>query len=348
MSKRRSALVRFGLIGHGTHAQWAIVPAMRAARGIKLVAVADINRQNLAPLRGQALACYTSQAAMLAREDLDAVYVATPVAAHSAATLLALRSGLHVITEKPMAASVAQCRQMLAAARRADRLLAVDFESRYMPVFRQVQRWVAEGRLGRLGAIHIDHMWDGHKIWGPLGERRRRFLDHTGCLDCGIHKLDLARYFAGGGTWQKVRAAGHWFGERVKYPPHISIMARLDNEVLVTFNLSFAFTAYIRQRLVGGYEGLALLGEKGVIILRPGARPGSRILELASASLTRSVPVRDNDHPALIARLLTDFAAAIRRGKPLPPAVASGEDGLMAQLGVDAANRLARRAAPRK
>ncbi|NLB59745.1 MAG: hypothetical protein GX806_01495, partial [Lentisphaerae bacterium] len=64
MSKRRSALVRFGLIGHGTHAQWAIVPAMRAARGIKLVAVADINRQHLAPMRGQALACYTSQAAM--------------------------------------------------------------------------------------------------------------------------------------------------------------------------------------------------------------------------------------------------------------------------------------------
>jgi len=246
MSGKGTKVIRIGLVGYGTHGQWAVVPAMRAARRVRLTAVADLRPENLAKLEDKSIAGYTDYRQMLKREDLDAVYIATRIETHCEVAVAAFKAGLHVITEKPMAVSLRECRRMIAAAEQAGKLLGVDFESRYRPGFRQIRAWIAAGRLGKLRAIHIDEMWDGHKIWGPLGERRRLFCDSSGCLDCGIHKLDLARYFSGGGAWRNIKALGAWFGERVRYPSHIAVLASLDKGVLVTVNASFAFTAYIK------------------------------------------------------------------------------------------------------
>jgi UDP-N-acetylglucosamine 3-dehydrogenase len=341
MSNKQKKVIRFGLIGFGKHGQWAVEPAMRAAPKVQLKAVADLAPENLVLLPDPKVSTYTDFRRMIKQEALDAVYVATRVESHAEVTLAALRAGLHVITEKPMATSIAECRRMIAAAAKADRLLAVDFESRYVPGFQQIRKWIAEGRLGRLGAIHMDHFWDGHKVTGELAERRHRFCDSSGCLDCGIHKLDLARYFNGGGTWQDIRAYGAWFGEKVRYAPHISIQARLDTGVLVAVNASFAFTAYIPQRLrSSNYEGLAILGEKGVIVMHQ-APDGVRHLQLVSETLSEVVPFVPHGHTSVITRLLGDFADSILRGRPLPPEAASGNDGLMAQMITDEANRQA-------
>jgi predicted dehydrogenase len=339
--KTRHAPVRIGLVGFGHHGQWAVVPACREAAGVQLTAVADLSPDNLVRLPDPDVSTYTDFRRMLRQEKLDAVYVATRVETHAAITRAALQAGLHVITEKPMATSVPVCRRMIAAAEEAGRLLVVDFESRYVPGYQQIRRWITEGRLGRVGAIHMDHLWDGHKTQGPLAERRRRFCDSSGCLDCGIHKLDLARYFAGGGAWRDIRAYGSWFGEKVRYAPHIAIMARLDTGVLVTINASFAFTAYIPQRLASAnYDALAIVGEKGVIVLHQ-APDGTRHLQLVSDTLTETVPFTTHGHTSVITLLLEDFATAVRKGGPLPEAMATGTDGLMAQLCMDKANRLA-------
>jgi predicted dehydrogenase len=336
--------LRIGLVGYGTHGQWAVVPAMKDAAGIRLAAVADLVPANLEKLDVPGAARYADYRKMLKKEQLDAVYVATRVDSHAEVAVAAFKAGLHVITEKPMAASLRQCRRMIEAAAKARRHLAVDFESRYSPGFRQVRAWIAEGRLGKVGAIHLTNMWDGHKLQGPLGERRRRFCDSSGCLDCGIHKLDLARYFNGGGEWRDIRAYGAWFGEAVRFPPHISILARLDTGVLVTLNASFSFTAYIDKVIPGHvYEGLAVLGDRGVIVLHQSPEGGHQ-LQLVSDTLSRTVPFSEHGHASVISQLLTDFAGAVFSGGSLPYEIATGHDGLMAQQCVDEANRQAVRA----
>jgi predicted dehydrogenase len=341
MGSTSQKAIRIGLVGYGKHGQWAVVPAMRKATGVRLKAVADLSLENLLQLPDPDVSTYTDFRRMLKQEQLDAVYVATRVESHAEVVVAALRAGLHVITEKPMATSIRDCRRMMAEADKAGRLLGVDFESRYVPGFRQIRAWIDEGRIGRVGAIHMEHFWDGHKVTGPLAERRHRFCDSSGCLDCGIHKLDLARYFNGGGTWRDIQAYGAWFGEKVRYAPHIAIMARLDTGVLVTVNASFAFTAYIPQRLKSSnYDTLSILGDKGVIVLHQ-APDGERHLQLVSDSLTRVVPFTPHGHTSVITLLLNDFSKAVRLGKPLPLEIATGHDGLMAQLVTDEANRLA-------
>ena len=341
MAQKKKRTIRVGLVGYGQHGKWSVAPALRAAKHVQLKAVTDLSAANLVLLPDPRVSTYTDFRRMLRQEELDAVYVATRVESHAEIVLAALRAGLHVIVEKPMATSVQECRRMVAAAKKADRLLAVDFESRYIPGFRQIRDWIAAGRLGKIGAIHMDHFWDGHKVTGPLAERRRLFCESSGCLDCGIHKLDLARYFNGGGRWRDIRATGAWFGEKVRYAPHIAIQARLDTGVLVTVNTSFAFTAYIPQRLPSAnYYTLAILGEKGVVVLHQ-APDGASHVQIVSETLNEVVPFIPHGHTSVIVSVLNDFAAAVLTGRPLPPEIATGEDGLMAQTIVDEANRQA-------
>jgi len=59
MARKKSRVICFGLIGYGTHGQWAVVPAMRTARGVRLVAVADLMPANLAKLEDKSIARYT-------------------------------------------------------------------------------------------------------------------------------------------------------------------------------------------------------------------------------------------------------------------------------------------------
>ena len=332
-------MLRFGLIGCGTHARWAVGPAFQRCQSVRLAAVADISEQSLAAFEWSeaGLPRYRDFREMLAREKLDAVYVCTPREAHLEPALAAFAAGLHVVIEKPVAPSPGDCERLLAAAREAGRKLAVDFENRYHPAFRLIQECVQAGRLGHVHAVHMNEMWDGHKVFGPLSERRHRFTDTSGCLDCGIHHLDLARYFCGGGRWQDIHATGAWFGEQVHYPPHIAVQARLDLGAVVTLNASFAYTAYIQPRDL--HDTIVLVGTEGVIDFRRGGGVGKDIVRVISASLTETREFATEGHADVIPQLLADFEAVVTRGAPWPPTMATGEDGLMAQVIVDEANR---------
>lgn len=331
-------MIRFGLIGCGTHSQWAVLPAMASSTKCKLVAAADIVPANLAAVPDSAVARYADYRQMLAKEKLDAVYIATPCDVHCEPTVAALEAGCHVVCEKPMGMDVAECRRMLAASKAANRLLGIDFETRYDRLTGHIRQWIADGRIGAVHAIHIDHLWSGHKNFGRLAQRRKNFLDRSGCLDCGIHMLDLSRHLAGGGEWRDIQALGGWFGEDVKLPTHISIQARLTTGTLVTVNASFAYTASINA--VSQVHAFSIVGSHGVIELTKNPQ-GGEMLRLVSDSLSETVEDKVAGHAAVIPMLLDDFAGAIEAGLPLPSRLASGDDGLAAQEIVDEANRQA-------
>ena len=330
-------MLRLGLIGCGTHARWAVLPAVAAAGRFELVAAADVVAEHLDAIEAPNVGRYTDYRRMLAEENLDAVFVATPVEAHCEPTIAALQAGCGVLCEKPMATDEAECRRMTAAAEAAGMVLAVDFETRYAPANRQVRQWIADGHLGQVRAVHISHLWDGHKVFGPHSERRKGFLQRSGCLDCGIHMLDIARFYCGGGQWRRVRAMGSWFGEDVPHPPHIAISACLTPGVMVTLSASFAYTAYIKERAT--HEAKVIVGEKGVISLERDEH-GRAGFRLVSETLTADFGFDYEGHADVIPRVLADFAAALD-GQPPSPCLATGHDGLMAQIAMDAANHSA-------
>ena len=98
---------------------------------------------------------YFEVAALLADGDVPAVIVATPNFTHKRIVLDALAAGKHVFCEKPMALTVADCDEMISAARSAGRKLMVGQVLRLITVFAEVRRLVKEGAIGEPRAVRI-------------------------------------------------------------------------------------------------------------------------------------------------------------------------------------------------
>lgn len=90
---------------------------------------------------------------MLRKERLDAVSICTPPWLHAGQAQVAFEAGVHVLTEKPMAMTAAECDAMCAAARRAGRKLCVSHNFLFSRSVSEVRRRIAEGRLGRVEAV---------------------------------------------------------------------------------------------------------------------------------------------------------------------------------------------------
>lgn len=123
-----------------------------AMAGIENVIAVDSSVERLARVCAvyPGLACVPSLDDALDRYDLDAVVVATPVSTHHALAMQALRAGCHVLVEKPLAASVAQGRELVEYADAAGLTLMVGHTFLFSPRVRRMEQAVAEGTLGRL------------------------------------------------------------------------------------------------------------------------------------------------------------------------------------------------------
>jgi len=111
--------VGYAVVGLGAISEQAVLPAFAHSKSAKLVAVVSGDNEKAKRLAGDfhAGASYTYKdfAACLKNPDVEAVYIATPPGEHERYTVQAARAGKHVLCEKPLAASIAQTKRMLAA-----------------------------------------------------------------------------------------------------------------------------------------------------------------------------------------------------------------------------------------
>ncbi|MBR4222643.1 MAG: Gfo/Idh/MocA family oxidoreductase [Victivallales bacterium] len=328
--------LRFGLVGYGYHGKAAVTPSfyLKDAVGVELKAICDANAEAVAAI-DRPVEKYTSVDEMLAKAPIDAVYVAVGIEYHSKVAIAALKAGKHVVCEKPMAQTLEQCKEMVETAKANNRILAINFETRYSQKIQLVKRWINEGRFGRIDAIHFDNLWDGHKNFGAVAERRARLISVAGGLDCGVHELDQARFFLGG-NWTTVHAVGAWFGEPFNPPPHIGIIGVMDNGPMVTLNASLGFAAQIEPRPM--VDNLVVAGNEGVAVLRTDVLAHHTVAELSSRTLCEKVEFSTTGHASDIALLISEVAKVAENGPDTPHFFATGEDGYQAQLAMELAN----------
>ncbi len=124
---------------------------------------------------------------------LDGVVIATPNDLHAPQTLAALERGLAVFCQKPLALDAAEARQMVDAARDADRLLGVDYSYRHTDSAQAIRRLIQGGELGRVflvdAAFHNAYGPDKAWCWDPARSGGGAFVD------LGVHLLDLALWW---------------------------------------------------------------------------------------------------------------------------------------------------------
>lgn len=187
----------WGIVGLGRIAGSQIAPAIASLEGHDLVAVTSRSKERAEVFadRHAARRSYDDYAAMLADDEVDAVYIATPNALHADQVVAAARAGKHVLCDKPLATTVPDATRALEACRQAGRSLGITFQTRRHGGMAEAARLVADGAIGRILVAEVE-MSAGRNL--PVGWRTDLALAGMGALNnIGVHAVDLLRYLLG-------------------------------------------------------------------------------------------------------------------------------------------------------
>jgi predicted dehydrogenase len=200
-----SDVLRIGVVGLGQRAGLALEVAS-AATPARVVAAADLSAEGRAygrELFGPDVQLYEDHRSMF-EADLDAVMIFTPDHVHTGPVLDALRAGLAVFVEKPLAIDLADCDEMLEVARSTHQRLYVGHNLRHLPALRIMRRLIDDGAIGQVRAVWCRHfVGHGGDYYFRDWHADRRYT-HGLLLQKGAHDLDAIHWLAGSASREVV------------------------------------------------------------------------------------------------------------------------------------------------
>ncbi len=196
-------MLQVGVIACGKIAQVRHLPEYADNPDVRIAALYDLDRGRAEALAGKygAKVCDSAEA-LLACREIDAVSICSSNDTHAQLALAALAAGKHVLLEKPMAMTLADCEALVAAADRAGKLLMIDQNQRLAGAHVKARELVASGAIGRVISFDTRFRHGGPETWsitpGPgtwFFDKRRAVMGAM--ADLGIHKTDLIQYLTG-------------------------------------------------------------------------------------------------------------------------------------------------------
>ncbi|WP_208720227.1 Gfo/Idh/MocA family protein [Amycolatopsis circi] len=276
--------VRLGVLGCARVARRRFLPALAAASGLELTAVASRDPARAAEFAaefgGEAVAGYRN---LLDRDDVDAVYLPLPTGLHFDWARQALTAGKHVLAEKPLTAGLGETEELVELARRTGLLLRENLMFLHHRQHTAVRELVASGEIGDLRSISAVF---GHPPL-PAGDvRYRTDLGGGSLLDVGVYPIRLAQFFDAG-LWQVAGAVLR----RDPRGADVAGSALLRSAAEHTAQLEFGFEHHYRNVY-------RLWGTEGLVTVRhaftPGAdKPPSVTVERPDRTVELDLPADD-------------------------------------------------------
>ena len=336
--------LRAVLIGCGAMSR-AWLEAATRMDGLEVVGLADIDQTRASARAAEfgltSAAIAADAPSLLQATKPDILFDVTVPAARHAVVSAALKAGCHVLTEKPMAESMADARDLVARAKAAGRMYAIVQNRRYLPAVRRIARVVRSGIIGAVTDVHADFFRAPH--FGGFREE----MNHVLLLDMAIHGFDAMRAMTG------LDAIGvtcrEWEPKQSWYHQGSSAAAWFDlaNGGVFTYRGSWCAQGLPTSwecawRIVGEKGTLLWDGDESIRIERvTGPRDG-----LFDAVVAADVPpLSDEDRIGGHAGVIADFVAAIVAGRP---AETRGEDNIKSLAMALGAIASAEAGAPRK
>jgi predicted dehydrogenase len=321
--------IRFGITGSGymgrTHAE-----------AIKLIGPAEASLSAIwggsrAPDLAQrfSVACEPTLESFARRKDIDAVFVTTASTQHTADALAAIENGKHVLLEKPMALSAADCDQIIDAAKRRGVYLGVAFNLRFRMNPPKAKELIDSGAIGRIQSMHwsmlrrLDDNFGGDKVarWHKSG--------NPGFYIDGLpHGIDLMRWFTGSEV-KRVAAYCRSFLQNPEVEDTDAGILELGDGSICSFHTTMAGHA----PYPGEEARLSVVGSKGMLDIDNFGRMhlsdkagGWRLVSTQPA-----VPFADPEHAfTSLGRMqayIDQIQAFIAGVRGQPTRIASGADG---------------------
>jgi predicted dehydrogenase len=191
----------YAIVGLGSLAIHQILPAFCKSEKSKVVALVSGHPEKAAKLAARYnvnpknIYNYENYDTLRDNPAVDIIYIVLPNSMHAEYTIRGFQAGKHVLTEKPMANTPADCREMIDAANKAGKKLMVAYRCRYEPYN---QAMIQMARDKALGGVRILLTEAGFNIGDPTQWRLKKSMAGGGSLmDIGIYALNAARYISG-------------------------------------------------------------------------------------------------------------------------------------------------------
>ncbi len=244
--------------------------------------------------------------------DADIIVVATPDHLHMKQAVRALHAGKHVICEKPLAPTVAECREILAAVKKTSRSFMTGQVCRYAPGFKLAKQLLGSGRIGELVALESEYAHDYSLCPGWQNWRCSPDIRRQGFLGGGCHALDLMRWLAGN-PLEVFAYMNHKFLPSWPTADTAEAVVKFPDSVIGRLFVSIGVKRPYTMRTV-------IYGTAGTII----CDNTSSKIQICEESVTMAsgeaafaeIPVRVQSHN--VRDELADFVDHIAAGKPFP------------------------------
>lgn len=328
MPTRRSRAIRYAVVGLGHIAQVAVLPAFaHARRNSVLTALVSDDATKLKTLSRKYNAkafTYDGYDACLA--EVDAVYIALPNHMHAEYTIRAAKAGVHVLCEKPMAPTAAECRRMIDACRASRVKLMIAYRLHFEEINLSAVELVRRGRIGEPKFFNSSFAMRVRE-----GDIRTKPEMGGGTLyDIGVYCINAARYLFRAEPTEVLALSVNSGAARTKnIDESTAALLRFEGERLASFITSFNAADVASYRVVG---------TKGMLHVDPAYEYAEGLayeLTVNGKKTTKRIGKRDQFAPELL-----HFSDCILKNRQPEP---SGEEGLQDVRIVEALYKSARK-----
>ncbi len=253
--------VRWGIIGSGGIAQKRTIPGMLLAENAECCAVMDVNEAIVKDVqeRFRVPKSFTNLEELLAQEDIDAVYIATPVFCHKEQVVQAAKAGKHILLEKPMGLTCEEGEEIKAFCEENSVKLGIGFMMRFHAAHQEVKKLIERDGIGEVVSAYAKF-----NCWSPVNNQKWRqtkaFSGGGAMMDMGIHCIDLLQYMTGLRAEKITAMCGNQIFEYPDVEDAASAVLQMNNGAMFVIEANFN----IPDR-IGGCK-FEIYGTKGRVI----------------------------------------------------------------------------------
>jgi len=322
-------MVRLGVIGIGNVGQLHVGNLQSGKAGdCKLAAVADIDPSRLTPFQG--IPVFPDARSLIRSGKVDAVIVSTPHYSHTPIAIEALKAGLHVLVEKPLAVHKADAEKMIAAHTNRKQVFALMLQMRTDPFFLRIKRLIDEGELGEIQRTQwtITDWFRTEAYYASSGWRATWEGEGGGILvnQCP-HNLDMFQWICG----MPVRVRAHcFFGKyhNIEVEDEVTAYVEYANGATGVFITTTGEAPGTNRLEIAGDRGKVVYENNRITFIRN--EIPANVFRRTSKGLwdtpaTWAIDIPAGNHGEQHIGILRNFVKAIQEGEPL---IAPAEEGI--------------------
>lgn len=257
--------IRTAVVGVGKIAQIAHLPVLKKMGNVELVAVCDVDEKKMAHIiqKFDVPRWYNLVDELIEHEPIDALHICTANYYHYPMALMALRKGIHVFVEKPLALNVRYAQKIAEVARQNDRVVMVGMQHRFRDDVQILREFLSNNELGELFFIKGGWLKKWSKELQLSWEIKKQYSGGGVLMDFGIHLIDMMMYLTGMPEILTARLFPYQLREGLDVEDSAMAFLEMENGLGVTIETSW------NLHLDHDIQYTHIFGKKGSAFLNP-------------------------------------------------------------------------------